>query len=68
MAPPRLPSFATGESLFIVESSSVRVLGEDGSEAKIPLADFEAFLDFLHDQAGKPAGGPARGRQLRSSK
>lgn len=42
-----LPAFEVGESLFIFEPGRVRVLGQNGTEAVIPLRDFEAFLEHL---------------------
>lgn len=50
-----LPVFEAGESLFIFEPGRVRVLGQDGTEAVIPLRDFEAFLEHLASNC-LPAG------------
>ena len=54
---PGVPPFEVGESLFIIERDQVRVLGRQGSEAVIPLADFEAFLEHLAGRyLPEPAG------------
>lgn len=53
------PPFESGESLFIFEPDHVRVLGQDGSEAAVPRADFEAFVEFLAQRfLAEPAGRP----------
>lgn len=44
---PGIPPFEVGESLFLFEPGQVRVLGQDGTEAVVPLADFEAFIEHL---------------------
>lgn len=53
-------TFAIGDSLFLFEDDRVRVLGPEGSEAAIPLADFQAFLQHLNDRFLEPAGATPR--------
>lgn len=52
--PPSIPAFSSGNSLFVFEGDHVRVLGEDGTEATIPLEDLEALLEHLVDSATPP--------------
>ena len=49
-------TFTIGDSLFLFEDEVVRILGPEGSEAAIPLADFQAFLAHLNDRLLEPAG------------
>jgi hypothetical protein len=53
---PLLP-FASGNSLFVFEGDHVRVLGEDGTEATVPLEDLRALLEHLAGAAAPPFSG-----------
>jgi hypothetical protein len=49
--PSSIPPFSSGTSSFLVEGDHVRVLGEEGTEATIPLEDLEALLEQLESPA-----------------
>ena len=45
--PPSIPTLTIGESLFLFEGDTVRVLGSRGTEATVPLDDLRALLEYL---------------------
>jgi hypothetical protein len=47
-------SFSSGNSLFIFEGDHILVLGEEGTEATIPLEDLKALLEHLEATATPP--------------
>jgi len=53
-APPSLPPFFSGNSLFVFQGDHVRALGEEGTEARIPLEDLRALLERLLAEEASP--------------
>jgi hypothetical protein len=45
--PRPIPTFASGDCLFLFEGDTVRVLGSEGTEATVPLEDLRALLEHL---------------------
>lgn len=53
------PFIAPCSTLFLVEGHQVRILGDDGSEAVVPLQDLAAFLEHLAEKLASQPSGPA---------
>jgi hypothetical protein len=53
-----IPPFSSGTSFFLVEGDHVRVLGEEGTEATIPLEDLEALLARIESPGSTPGSQP----------
>jgi len=54
--PKPLSRFANrhGTSLFVFEPGKVRIFGEKGSEAAVPLEDLTALLEYLDETEEPP--------------
>jgi hypothetical protein len=56
---PPIPPFPSGDSLFVFEGDRVRVLGEEGTEATVPLEDLKALLEHLAEAPTPPSLTPS---------
>ena len=50
-----------GKTLFITDGDRIRIFGQDGTEASIPVSDLESFQQFLADQSPDPPSEPGAG-------
>jgi hypothetical protein len=56
---PPIPPFPSGDSLFVFEGDRVRVLGEEGTEATVPLEDLKALLEHIAEAPAPPTTPPS---------
>ena len=52
--PAGVPAFRAGESRFLFEENAFRILGEDGTEAVVPVEDLKVLLEHLEATAAPP--------------
>jgi hypothetical protein len=52
--PAGVPAFRSGESLFVLEENVVRILGDSGTEAVVPVEDLKALLEHLEATEAPP--------------
>ena len=52
--PAGVPAFRSGESRFLFEENAIRILGEAGTEAVVPVEDLKALLEHLEATEDPP--------------
>jgi len=60
-APLSVFPFHAGDTLFAFEPGQVRIFGQLGTEAAVPLSDLAALLDHLGAEAASPPNPRSQG-------
>jgi hypothetical protein len=51
---PRSFTAPDGKTLFVAEGDRIRIFGQNGTEASVPISDLESFQRYLSEQSPAP--------------